>query len=455
MLRRKILEQLTEWKNRQNHKCLLISGQRQVGKTFIIREFSKSYESSFYIDFNTDSKISKIFDDDLNVDRIINILRISNPEIPIIPKKTLLIFDEIQACPRARSSLKYFTIDGRFDVIASGSLLDVYPKTDDASQSALIPVGYEEHLRMFSLDFEEFLWSAGYTEDLLSDIRNSIRNRLPIDDSVLGIINGHFREFMIVGGMPEAVESYRTEHDMGKVYSILERLNRGILDDASKYTSKDESLKIRKCMESIPLQLAETNKKFMWSRINGNQSRAGARMFSESILWIEGTGMGNLCNSVKELSPPIAVKRNPDQFKVYVSDTGLLINMMGGRTAYEIAVGNPGFNQGAIMENMIAECLMKTGYHPGYYINRKEPGRMELDFVIDLGAETAAIEVKSGKDRSAPSLSKTIGDCRIQRRIMFEWGNISVDDSGIEHYPLFAAAFMKELEKPFEISMQK
>ena len=209
---------------------------------------------------------------------------------------------------------------------------------------------------------------------------------------------------------------------------------------------------MRKTLESIPMQLPQSNKKFMYSRIDGNRkSREGARKYQGSLLWIEGSGIGNMCHQLRDISIPVSISSNPDQFKVYLSDTGMLVRMMDGdgmRAMDAIRTRDVGFNQGSLTENVVAECLMKAGIERNYYIHRKEPGRMELDFVIDLGSETAAIEVKSGRDREVPSLSKTIGDGRFQRRIMFERSNIFVDDDGVEHYSLFAVAFVRDMAKP-------
>lgn len=455
MLRRKIMNDLIAWKSNANHKCLLIKGQRQVGKTFIIREFSKTYKNSLYIDFNADENTSRIFDMDLNIDRIITSLKILYPHATIEPKSTLIIFDEIQMCPRARSSLKYFTMDGRYDVIASGSLLDVNVKIKNDNEHSILPVGYEEHLHMRGLDFEEFLWAKGYSENQVELLKNAIRTKQKLDEPLMNAFNNCFNEFMMVGGMPESVYSYVTENNIETVRLILNNISNTFLEDVSKYSSDTDALKIRKCYQSIPLQLSETYKKFMWSRIDSSGSKSGSRKYADAIFWIENSGIGNCCNAIRDLSPPVSIQRDPSQFKVYLSDTGMLVNMMGPRAMQSILLQDPSFNQGALMENEIAECLVKSGYNLGYYIHRKEPGRMELDFVIDLGLETAAIEVKSGKSREAPSLSKTIKDDRIQRRIMFERANISVDEYGIEHYPLFAAAFVREMQNPISQIMHK
>ena len=463
MLKRKAYDRLVEWKERPNHKSLLIRGQRQVGKTFIIQEFAKTYENSTYVDLSKNARMRRAFRESIEVEDILEALMLQDRAFDPCPGRCLIILDEIQSSPRARQALKSFTEDERFDVVASGSLLDVplraraYDDADEGEQDPdeavpLIPVGYEEHMRMYSLDFEEFLWAKGYREATISKVRDSVRQHVPLSGALLDAMNDEFREFTMFGGMPEPVSRLVAGEGLRSVIRAMDDVVSSNHNDISKYAEEREALRIRKTLESIPMQLSQSNKKFMYSRIDGNRkSREGARKYQESLLWIEGSGIGNMCHQLRDISIPVSISSNPDQFKVYLSDTGMLVRMMDGdgmRAMDAIRTGDVGFNQGSLTENVVAECLMKAGIERNYYIHRKEPGRMELDFVIDLGSETAAIEVKSGRDREAPSLSKTIGDGRFQRRIMFERSNISVGDDGVEHYPLFAAAFVRDMAKP-------
>lgn len=261
-----------------------------------------------------------------------------------------------------------------------------------------------------------------------------------------------FREHMMVGGMPEAVSGYFSE-GIPAVRNALDRIIASMNDDVAKFASSKDALKIRHCYYSIPAQLAENNKKFMYSRLDAKGSREGARTFSDALLWINGTGTGNPCYRLESVDRPLSSSRDLGCFKMYLSDTGTLIRLMDRECDGEspamraVAENTMPFRQGALTENMAAECLMKAGISRNYYLNRKEPGRMELDFVAELGPDIVAIEVKSGKDRSAPSLSKTIGDSRFDRRMKFENSDIHVDENGIEHYPLFAIAFINEMRK--------
>ena len=453
MLRRKAYDLLLEWKHRPGHKSLLVRGQRQVGKTYIIREFSKTYDYCIEVDLSVNSRMRQVFEESSNVDHIIQMMTLEDHRFKPVPGKTLIFLDEIQSCPSARSFLKQFTLDGRFDVIASGSLLDIPIFSDGSDKGThLLPVGYEEHFRMFGLDFEEFLWAIGFSGEIIDTMKASLSERHPLPTALLDSLNAAFDEFMAVGGMPEAVKTFIDSRSYQYVKRVLDSIVMTCYNDIFKYSRDTDALKIRKCYDSIPIQLAESNKKFMYSRIGEEKSRSGARKYGDALLWIEGAGIGNMCYQLRGIDKPLGMSRDLDHFKVYMSDTGTLVRLMDGTNEdntvlRSIMSKDTSFNNGALVENVVAECLMKSGIHCNYYINRKNPGRMELDFVVNLGSEIVAIEVKSGKDREAPSLSKTIGDARFQRRMKFERGNVYLDEDGIEHYPLFASAFMNDLSR--------
>lgn len=455
MLKRKVYDRLLEWKSRENHKSLLIRGQRQTGKTFIVNEFAKTYAHSTTIALDKDPRTRDAFKNASSVDDIIRHLEARDPRFNAVEGNTMIFLDEIQSCAAARSFLKEFTIDGRYDVIASGSLLDVPIRTEEGDIIPTIPVGYEEHIRMYPLDFEEFLWAKGYRQDIIDRIKASIAKKEPLQSTIVGYMNDIFREHMMIGGMPEAVSRYFSE-GIPATRNALDSIIASTNDDIAKYASSKDVLKIRYCYDSIPAQLAEGNKKFMYSRLKAKGAREGARTFSDALLWIDGTGAGNPCYRLKSIDRPLSSSLDLNSFKMYLSDTGTLIRLMDREYDDEspamraVDENTMPFRQGALMENMAAECLMKAGIPRSYYLNRKEPGRMELDFVVELGPEIVAIEIKSGKDRSAPSLSKTIGDPRFNRRMIFENSDIRVDENGIEHYPLFAIAFINEMKRDEE-----
>ncbi len=447
MLKRKIYEELLEWKGRP-HKPLVISGQRQVGKTFIIREFAANeYGGCFEMDLAKDEEARKVFDDGISVDSILKRISVVYPGAVLEPGRTLIFIDEIQESKAAYASLKYFKDDGRFDVIASGSMLGVkMPNLKDSPDEPgyLTPLGYEECKHMFALDFEEFLWAKGVPEDAIADIRGHIAGRERIDDVILQKMNSYFREFMIVGGMPESVSEFVRTGQFTGVRRVLSDLNAGCLRDINRYNNGIDVVKTTECYESIPDQLAEMNKKFMYSRINGGGSRKAADRYYENLLWLKGAGYGNFCYGALNMALPLRSKR--DLFKVYLSDTGMLVNRYGENCIKAVYSGRYDYNLGAIAENAVAECLTKSGYLPRFFQIKKGGDKMELDFVVETGDGLCVVEVKSGKDRSAASMRKACEKYEVARRIMLSEENIGVDDEGTENYPLFAAAFFRMFE---------
>lgn len=446
MLKRKIYSDLLEWKGR-DHKCLVISGQRQVGKTFIIREFGKNEYSHFVeINFNDDADSRDIFKRGLAADEIVKRLMVYRGPDEFVPGNTLIFLDEIQECPEAYSSLKSFTISGKYDIIASGSLLGVDISCKEYENRPLIPMGYEERIEMTSLDFEEFLWAMKISSDVISEVRSNIRNKIPVDETYLSRFESLFRDFMIVGGMPEAVQAYTDDGNYKRAGKVLSEIIASCKRDINRYNKGIDRIKTGECFDSIPSQLSMTNKKFMFSRISGERSRKASDTYRENLLWIKGAGYGNFCYGMTQPASPLISNTMPDVFKVYLSDTGLLMHMYGENSMRAIFDNDLSYNMGAIAENVVAECLVKCGYDIRYYEKRKGENKMELDFVTENGDGIVLIEVKSGKNRNAPSIEKATRLFGMKRRIKFENSNIFVDDDGIEHYPLFASAFFEETE---------
>lgn len=450
-MRRKIYRELLDWKKRP-HKSLIIKGQRQIGKTFIIRQFGESeYTNMVYINFDDSPDCKELFEGDRTAEELIRRLSLRFGTGSVTEGSTLLFLDEIQECPAAYASIKQFTIYGKLDVVASGLLLGLaFPGTEN-TQTPLIPMGYEETIQMYSMDFEEFLWAMNFPEEAISEIKRGIRERTPIDTTVYKRAEQLFREYMIVGGMPEAVEKYSKTKDFRPADTVQSEIVGTCIRDINRYNSGIDRIKTQECFESIPDQLADSNKKFMFSRIKGEGSRRASDRYAENLLWIEDAGYGNFCYGLEAPALPLRKYLKRDSFKVYLSDTGLLMHMYGDKAKAALYGNNLSYNMGAVAENAVAEALMKNGIRPSYYRKDKGKGRMELDFVLEFWEGVAAIEVKSGKDRSAPSLSVAGKRHNIARRIMLErWDgkedNIRTDQDGIEHYPLFACSFIREMD---------
>lgn len=449
MLRRKAYNNLMEWKSRSGHKPLVVYGQRQVGKTYIIEQFAKdNYKSFVSINFSTNREIHKVFESDISVDHVINGLRIFYDDVDFQSPSLLLFFDEIQDCPRARESLKQFREDGRYDVIASGSYLGLSESraADNKGLPALVPMGSEEHLKMTSLDFEEFLWATGFPEDILLEIKGKLRSKKPVGEPFYSKLASRFRDFMIVGGMPESVAAFVESKSYSESMKVLQSILIVCHNDINRYNRGIESVKTSECFDSIPSQLADSNKKFMYSRVTTDLgTRNSANKYMENLLWIKDAGYGNFCYALKEPKPILSAHIDRESFKVYISDTGLLTNMYGSEAVKALAFGSEGINQGALMENVVAECLMKAGIQPMYYRKTNGDNKMEVDFVLEKELKVIIIEVKSGRTRDSPSLKKVGKVFDIHRRLMLEDSDVHSSDDGVEHYPLFASAFINDL----------
>lgn len=453
MIERKIYQTLLEWKSRE-HKCLVVTGQRQVGKTYIIEAFAKAeYEHYVYINFDDTPELKEIFDGDTTATEIIKKLTLRFGADSIVDGSTLLFLDEIQECGRAYSSLKQLSIYGKIDVIASGSLLGVkMPQRNghEEDREPLIPMGYQETVVMHPVDFEEFLWAMKIPKDSIDEIRSCVRDRKPIEKVLFDRITKMFREYTIVGGMPEAVDAYISTNDFRPADAILKEINVTCMRDINRYNEGIDRIRTADCFESIPYQLAESNKKFMYSRIRGGKSRRSSDRYMENLLWIKNAGYGVFCYGLEQPALPLKRFVIRDSFKVYMSDTGMLLSSYGDKAKMAVYQGDSSYNMGAVAENIVASEMFKCGLEPMYYRKDKGGGRMELDFVLEFWDGVAVVGVKSGKDRSAPSLKKVGSLFDVARRIMLEDGNIRVDEDGIEHYPMFACAFMREMDRPPE-----
>lgn len=412
MLKRKIYAKLLDWKNQRASeklkKCLLIKGARQVGKSFIIKEFGKNeYESFINIDFYSHPELKKVFEGELTSEAIYKRISANIPDARLIPGKTLIFLDEIQRCGNARTAIKFLAEDFRFDVISSGSLLGLsYGNDDDAEvdEIASVPVGYEAQLTMYSLDFEEFLWANGYTHDTIVDLQRYINSEEQIDEVIHVRFEELFREYMVVGGMPEVVDDFSRNKDFNRVNEIQQNILNEYKDDISKHAKGKEKQYVRMCYDAIPKQLAKELKKFQYSTVEKGQTR---RKFGGSVQWLIDSCMVNPCYNISEPYIPLMANAKEDQFKLYINDTGLLTSIYGFETKRAILNNTiKGNAKGGIYENIIAECLIKQGYKLYYY---KPDDNHELEFLIEKNGGVVPIEVKAGNTATV-SLNNFIAD---------------------------------------------
>jgi len=407
-----------------------------VGKTFIIDDFAKkNYGNYIYINFELMPEKKDIFKGDLDVDTLIREMSIHFPGVRFEPKNLLIFLDEIQSCPNARVSLKSFSLDKRFDVIASGSLLGLNYK-----EVSSYPVGYETQVEMRSLDFEEFLWAFGINEDVISHVSDAIREKRPVSDSILNKMNEYYRRYAVLGGMPGVVNRFLETNSFSEAFLVQKEIIEGYMDDIAKYAPKDIKPKIRNALRSIPAQLAKDNKRFRYSDIAQRKPGEGSREYGDSLSWLHDAGIITYCHNLHEPHAPLATNIKKDCFKVYMHDTGLLLSMMEPGVAVAVHNGDIRANKGAIAENLTAEELSKNGVLLVYF---EKKGKIELDFILNPDGVVAAMEVKSGNNTKAKSLDSVMSEkYGVKRGIKLEKTNTYVDEKGVEHYPLFAAAFL-------------
>ena len=394
-MERKMSKELLEWKNDKEKTPLIIYGARQVGKTYTILSFGKEkYKNVAYINFEDNSEISKIFEQDLEVERIIKELSVKLG-ISILEEETLIFFDEIQACERALTSLKYFAESSlKYHVIAAGSLLGIAINRQKYS----FPVGKVKMLTLYPLDFEEFLWALDKKE--LSDM---IREAFLQDKefSLHSMANEYYRLYLAIGGMPRAILEYKEKQDMDFVTAILKDINNSYIADMAKYASSAETTKIMAVYNIISAQLAKENKKFQYKLI---KSGARAYEYETAINWLNASGIINQCIKVREGKLPLSAFIEPESFKIYMGDVGLLCNKFGIPTNIVI-VENDNMNdfKGALAENYVCNSLVQCGLKPYYW---ESNGKAEVDFVIqDKSGNIIPIEVKSSIHTRSKSLN--------------------------------------------------
>lgn len=397
MLKRKMYDVLLAWKNSAKHECLLIKGARQVGKTYLVRRFAEAeYEHYVEINFHSQSSLKVIFEGDRSAEEIYKRMTANIPGLRLVPGKTLIFLDEIQKCANARTALKFLAEDGRYDVIASGSLLGLHYGQDDdreVGEVESIPVGYEKPVMMYSLDFEEFLWAYGYGEDTISYLRHFYDTGETIPPEIHDKFEALLTEYLVVGGMPEVVADFAEHKDFGRVQEIQDKILSSYADDISHHAKGVKKVKVRNCYDSIPRQLARDNKKFKYSSV---ESRATARKFGDSIQWLRDANMVYTCWNVTTPSLPLNAYESEGDFKLYMNDTGLLLALFGFATKQALLNGKlTGFAKGGIFENYVADTLIKQGYTLHFF---KPNNSTELEFLVEKDGEVIPIEVKAGNN---------------------------------------------------------
>lgn len=401
MLKRKMYQFLLDWKAKKERECLLIKGARQIGKSFIVEEFGKNeYKSFVEINFLKTPRLKEIFEGDLSADEIYKRMSAHLPGKKFTKGSTLVFLDEIQKCANARTALKFLAEDGRYDVIASGSLLGLHYGQDadeEVEEVESIPVGFERQVIMYSLDFEEFLWAYGYESDTIEYLRSFFEKKEKVPEDINEKFESILREYIVVGGMPEAVQKFADTKDFNEVQIVQEKILDAYDDDIALHAKGSEKVKVRACYDSLPRQLARENKKFKYSEV---EKRATSRKYGDSITWLKDSNLVHVCYNVYEPYLPLVANSKNDEFKLYLNDSGLLLAKYGMQTKLAVLTKRiHGNAKGGIYENVISEMLIKSGYNLNYY--KTQNSSMELEFVIEKDGEIVPVEVKAGNSSTA------------------------------------------------------
>jgi len=428
MYKRKIEDYLLRWKEDPTHKPIVIKGVRQCGKTSSVKAFAKAhYKHVVYLDFREHKEYKYFFYPSLNVNDIIMRITATLPSLVIEPHKTCFIFDEIQDCPMARASLKYFSLDGRYDVLCTGSLLGVngYKTKEEQEEEdeASIPVGFENIVNMYPMDFEEWLWANGIREEHIEFLRKHFQEETPVEPALHQRFRQLLLQYVFVGGMPEAVSTFLTTQQVGPLLEVQRQIIDSYKADMVKYARTEDKPRIRECFNSIPRQLSRENKKFTYALVrHGGRSKD----YAGSLQWIEDAGIIHRCYNTEITELPLDGNAIQDQFKVYMTDTGLFIAMLEDGTAWSIMQGNLGAYKGAIYENLMADILGKMGRKLYYY--HKDSG-LEIDFVMRYKDECTLVECKAttGNAKSLKTVLKHPEKYHVYHALKFGDYNVGRD----------------------------
>ena len=439
MLRRKAYDKLMEWKGTKKKKALCIIGARQIGKTTLIREFGRqNYENFVEINFVTDDGACEIFAGSLDADTIITNLT-AYVRRSMEPGKTLVLFDEVQKCPDVRTAIKFLVEDGRFDYIESGSMLGVKHK-----EVKSYPVGFEEIYRMYPMDFEEYLWANGVQVSTIAYLKKCFDDKTPVSQSVHNTMKKLFYSYVVVGGMPEVVQTYVDTHDIGRVITNQRDILEQYRLDIAQYAEGNDKIKIRAIFDSIPTQLNEKNRRFYVNYLDKN---ARLTRYDNSFKWLDDAGVALPCYNVKEPKPPLALNEKHSLFKLFMNDTGLLCAACMDNIQFEILNGRLEINMGSILEDAIALQLKANGFILRYYDSKRHG---EVDFVIQNGMRIDLAEVKSGGDyKKHKALDNVLG---VEG---WSFGGVYVlcadnieTENGITYLPWYLVMFLRPAQVP-------
>ncbi|MBR3951963.1 MAG: ATP-binding protein [Bacteroidaceae bacterium] len=399
LLERKVDTVLSNWRQNPDRKPMIIKGARQVGKTKSVNAFAKRYyKSVVQINFVEQPKFKNIFDDGYEVNVILKNISLLAPSFQFIPGDTLFFFDELQECPKCATSLKFFKLDGRYDVICSGSLMGINYKEIESNS-----VGYKEEYEMHSMDFEEFLWAMNYSQDFVEELYNHMKELRPLSELQLNTLFGLFKDYMVLGGMPDVIKSYVNNKNFSGTLALQRQLLVDYDEDITKYAVGLDKAKIRNVYNHISVFLAKENKRFQISKVGVN---ARNRDYVGVVEWLSSAGIINPCYCLADVELPLKGNYDPKLYKIYFKDTGLLIASLDEEAQNDLRANrNFGTYKGAIYENIVGDMLAKQGYNLYYY--KQDNPALEMDFFVRDADSLIPVEVKA-KDGVSASLRKLV-----------------------------------------------
>ena len=445
MYKRKIENILQSWLDDASHKPLVVKGVRQCGKTSSVIDFAqKHFKNVVYLDFREHPDYKKFFTPNLEIDAIVMRITAAMPSVEIEAGETCFVFDEIQDCPRARGSLKYFHLDGRYQVICTGSLLGVNgyktPNEKVEEEEASIPVGFEDIVNMYPMDFEEWLWANGIKDIHIDYLKKCLDSETPVEEALHDRFRELLLQYTIVGGMPEVVTTFMETKQIGKVLSVQRRIIDDYKSDMVKYAATADKSRIRECFESIPAQLAREYKKFSYTAVR--QGSRG-RDYAGSLQWVEDAGIIRRCYNTVTTELPLDGNRLQSEFKVYMADIGLLVAMLEEGTQSSILEGDLLSYKGAIAENLVADIFGKMGRKLYYY---HKDGGVELDFLMRYKGRCTPVEckAKTGNAKSMRTIMKHIEKYHVTSALKLGDYNIGRSDNLLT-LPMYMAFLLTEV----------
>lgn len=436
LLKRKIDAYLATWKGNPDRKPLIVKGARQIGKTRSIEQFArKNYKNVILINFVEQKRYKAIFDDGFEVDTILKNISLLNPEFMFVPGETIFFFDELQACPNCATSLKFFKLDGRFDVICSGSLMGINYKEIESNS-----VGYKDDYEMYSMDFEEFLWAKGYQDDFIEELYQHMLEVKPLSALQMDILFDLFRDYVTIGGMPEVVNTYIKNKNFSGTFAIQKQLLKDYEEDITKYVDGLDKAKVKAVYNHISTFLAKENKRFQITKMGKN---ARNRDYIGCVEWLVDAGVINICYCMNQPELPLKGNYDPKMYKVYYKDTGLLIASLDEEAQEDLRANkNLGTYKGAIYENIVGDMLVKQGYNL-YYYNSIKPS-IEMDFFVRNADSLIPVEVKAN-DGATASLNNLLKEGKypdIKYGIKLGYKNIGFNGK-FYTFPYFMAFLLK------------